>query len=284
MKSAMLTLLTTALTALTALALFATSTDSLAQTAQSAKLRVGVEGAYPPFSELDPSGKLKGFDIDMLQALCARMKRDCEMVQIAFDGMIPALNTRKIDAIFASMSITEERKKAVAFSDKYYKTPARFVIKTGAKFEISPEGLKGKRIGVQRATVFDRFLTDTFKGVTVVRYTKQDEVYLDLAAGRIDAALQDVVAAQEGFLKTPQGKAFGFIGPFYDEPKYFGDGAGVAVRKSDDALREAFNAAIRAVRADGAYKKIQDKYFDFDVYGAGTPTPAAPANAPAKKK
>ena len=262
------------------------SVASVTADAQTKKLRLGVEGAYPPFSELGPDGKLKGWEIEIADALCKQMKAECSLVQLSFDGMIPALQSRKIDAVIASMSITQERKRAVDFSDKYYKTPARFVVKNGVKLDISPAGLKGKRIGVQRATIFDRFLADQFKDVQVVRYAKQDEVYLDLASGRIDAALQDVVAAQEGFLKTPQGKSFGFTGPSYVDAKYFGEGAGVAFRKGDTALREDFNRAIAAIRANGAYQKIQDVYFNFDIYGAppASSAPAAvaaPAAAPA---
>jgi arginine/ornithine transport system substrate-binding protein len=248
-------------------------------TAQTKKLRIGVEASYPPFSELDANGKLKGFDIDIANATCAHMKRECELVQLPFDGLIPALNVRKIDAIVASMSITEERKKMVDFSDKYYQTPARFVLKAGpntnAKTDVSPVAMKGKRIGVQSATIHDRFLTDLYAGATLVRYGKQEEAYLDLVSGRIDAAFADSIATDLGFLKTPSGKPFAFAGPDFSEPrKYFGDGAGIAVRKGDNALREGFNAGIAAIRADGRYKAIQSKYFAFDIYGAA---PAAPA-------
>ena len=257
------------------------SVASVTADAQTKKLRLGVEGAYPPFSELGPDGKLKGWEIEIADALCKQMKAECSLVQLSFDGMIPALQSRKIDAVIASMSITQERKRAVDFSDKYYKTPARFVVKNGVKLDISPAGLKGKRIGVQRATIFDRFLADQFKDVQVVRYAKQDEVYLDLASGRIDAALQDVVAAQEGFLKTPQGKSFGFTGPSYVDAKYFGEGAGVAFRKGDTALREDFNRAIAAIRANGVYQKIQGAYFSFDIYGAPPASSVSAAAAPA---
>jgi arginine/ornithine transport system substrate-binding protein len=252
--------------------------------AQAKKVRLGVEGAYPPFSEIDKSGKLKGFDIDIANALCAQMKVECVMVQLSFDGMIPALNSRKIDAVIASMSITDERKKAVDFTDKYYKTPAQFVVKIGSTIEITPAGLKGKRVGVQRSTTHDRFVGDNFKSADIVRYTKQDEVFLDLASGRVDAAVLDMIAAQVGFLKTPQGKNFNFVGPVYDDPKYFGVGAGIALRKGDNALREDFNKAIVAIRANGVYKKIQDVYFDFDVYGAPAATAAAAATNTAAKK
>ena len=235
--------------------------------ADGAKLRIGVEGAYPPFSEVGPDGKLKGFDIDIAYALCTQMKAQCTLVQQDFDGMIPALQARKIDAVIASMSITPERLQTVNFSDKYYSTPARIVAKAGSPLQITPEGLKGKKIGVQRSTIHDRFATDTFKTAEIVRYTKQDEVFLDLAAGRIDATLADSVAADVGFLKTPAGKGFAFVGPNYTDPKYFGIGAGVAIRKSDTDLQAKLNAALKAIRADGTYKKIQAKYFDYDVYG-----------------
>jgi arginine/ornithine transport system substrate-binding protein len=252
--------------------------------AQAKKVRLGVEGAYPPFSEIDKSGQLKGFDIDIANALCAQMKVECVFVQLAFDGMIPALNSRKIDAVIASMSITDERKKAVDFTDKYYKTPAQFVVKKGSTLEVTPTGLKGKRVGVQRSTIHDRFVGENFKSADIVRYTKQDEVFLDLASGRVDAAVLDMIAAQVGFLKTPQGKNFHFVGPVYDDPKYFGVGAGIALRKGDNSLREDFNKAIAAIRANGIYKKIQDVYFDFDVYGAAAATAATAAtNAAAKK-
>jgi arginine/ornithine transport system substrate-binding protein len=238
-----------------------------AQAADPLKIRIGVEGAYPPFSSVGPDGKLKGFDIDIANALCAEMKAQCTMVQQDFDGMIPALQARKFDIIVASLSITPERQKVVDFSDKYYKTPARFVAKVGTIGEVSAAGPKGKKIGVQRATIHDRYATEQFKQSQIVRYAKQDEVFLDLVAGRVDGTLVDSVAADQGFLETPAGKGYAFVGPVYDDEKYFGTGAGIAVRKGDTATRERLNAAIKAIRANGVYKRIQDAYFDFDVYG-----------------
>ena len=231
------------------------------------KIRLGVEGAYPPFSSIGPDGKLKGFDIDIANALCEQMKAQCTMVQQEFDGMIPSLQAKKIDAVVASMSITEERKKVVDFTDKYYRTPARFVAKKNSGLKIDPAGLKGKRIGVQRTTIHDRFATDVFKESEIVRYAKQNDVFLDLAAGRLDGAILDWIAASEGFLKSPAGQDFSFQGPIYVDFNYFGVGAGIAVRKGDTALKEDFNAAIKAIRANGTYKKLQDKYFTFDVFG-----------------
>lgn len=229
------------------------------------KIRIGVEGAYPPFSEVGADGKLKGFEIDLANAYCALMKAECTLVQQDFDGLIPALQARKFDAIIASVSITDERKKSVAFSIPYYNTPARFVGKLSANLNVSEAGLKGKKIGVQRATIHEAFTTATFKQSEILHYTKQDEVFLDMTAGRIDGTLMDSVAADEGFLKTPAGKGFGFVGPTFTDPKYFGTGAGVVIRKGDAALAKKFNDAITAHRASGATKALADKYFSYDI-------------------
>jgi arginine/ornithine transport system substrate-binding protein len=235
-------------------------------------IRIGVEGAYPPFSSTTPDGKLEGFDIDIAKALVEAMGAEIKLVPQDWDGIIPALMARKYDAIIASMSITEERKKKVAFTNKYYQTPAKFVCKKGAVKEFTraqvANATAGKKIGVQRATIHDNFITDNGgKGVVIKRYATQDEAYMDLAAGRVDMLLADSVAMDEGFLKKPEGQNYQFIGPSLTEKKYFGDGAGIAIRKQDKDLVELFNKAIDKIRADGTYKRIQDKYFDFDVYG-----------------
>ena len=252
---------------LTALMLAAASLSASAQAPDWKKIRIGVEGAYPPFSEVGTDGKLKGFDIDIALALCAEIKAECTLVQQDWDGMIPALQSRKFDAIIASMAITDERKKVVNFSDKYESTPARFVAAAAYKGEVTPAALKGKRIGVQRSTSHDRYLTDLYKDSEIVRYAKSDEMFLDLVAGRIDAALGDSVALDVGFLKKPQGKPYAFVGPAFRDTKYFGYGAGIAVRKADTDLQAKFNAAIAAIRKNGVYKQVQDKYFQYDVYG-----------------
>ncbi len=232
------------------------------------KVRIGVEGAYPPFSYVTPDGKLEGFDIDIARALVNAMGAEIELVAQDWDGIIPALLAKKYDAIIASMSITEERMKKVAFTNKYYNTPAKFICKKGAIQEFSSAALKGKNIGVQRATIHDRYLTDNYgKDVTIKRYGTQDEAYLDIVAGRVDMLLADSVALAEGFLKKPEGQDFQFIGPDLTDPKWFGIGAGIACRKEDKDLVELFNKAIVQIRTDGTYKKIQDKYFDFNVYG-----------------
>jgi arginine/ornithine transport system substrate-binding protein len=234
-------------------------------------VRIGVEGAYPPFSSTTPDGKLEGFDIDIAKALVKAMGAEVKLVAQDWDGIIPALLARKYDAIIASMSITEERKKKVAFTNKYYNTPAKFVCKKGSMKEFTraqvATATAGKKIGVQRATIHDNFITDVGKEAILKRYATQDEAYMDLLAGRVDMLLADSVAVDQGFLKKPEGQAFQFIGPDLSEKKYFGEGAGIAIRKQDKDLVELFNKAIEQIRADGTYKAIQDKYFNFNVYG-----------------
>ena len=231
------------------------------------KIRIGVEGAYPPFSSVEKDGTLKGFDIDIAMALCEEIGAECVLVPQDWDGIIPALMARKYDAIIASMSITEERKKKVAFSDKYYNTPAKFARKKGSGIAISKAGMKGKTVGVQRATIHDNFITGEFgDSVEIKRYGTQDEAYLDAISGRVDLLLADSIAMEAGFLKTDQGKGWEFVGPGYSDPKYFGVGAGIAVRKSDGELAKLFSLAIKVIRSNGVYHMINGKYFAFDVY------------------
>jgi len=243
-------------------------TFSTASAKDWTKIRIGVEGAYPPFSEVTPEGKLIGFDIDIANALCAQMKAECTLVQQDWDGIIPGLLAKKFDAIIASMSITDERKEKVDFTEKYYQTPAKFARKKGSELEITPEGLKGKTVGVQRATIHDNFVTAEFPDAEVTRYASQDEAYLDANAGRLDLLLADSEALNSGFLKTEKGSDWEFVGPDFTDKAYFGDGAGIAIRKEDTDLRDKFNAAIKAIRDDGTYKEIQDKYFDYNIYGS----------------
>lgn len=230
-------------------------------------LRVGVEGAYPPFSEKTASGELVGFDIDIANALCAEMGVECVLVEQDWDGIIPALQAKKYDAIVASMSITPERQKVVDFTNKYYQTPAKFAAKEGVDWADTPEGLAGKTIGVQRGTIHDDYVSAIYTDSEIKRYATQDEVYLDIQAGRIDALLADSIAVSDGFLKTEAGEGFAFFGGDHTDPQYFGEGAGIAVRKGEDELRQKLNDAIAAIRENGTYKQINDKYFDFDIYG-----------------
>lgn len=240
----------------------------LASTAvQAEKLRIGVEGAYPPFSMKEADGTLKGFDIDMALEMCKRLNRECVLVEQEFDGFIPALLVKKYDAIVASLSITEERKKKIDFTDKYYNMPVKMVAKANANFPLTDAGMKGKRIGVLRATIHQCVAEKLFPSAILKLYNTQDDVFQDLANGRLDAEISDSIQANEGFLKQDLGKGFAFNGPAIVDKACQGTGVGIAVRQKDAALRDAMSKAIQAMRADGTYKKINDKYFDFDIFG-----------------
>lgn len=230
-------------------------------------IKIGTEGAYPPFNNLEADGSLVGFDIDIAKALCEQMKVKCEFVTQDWDGMIPALQAGKFDAIIASMSITDERKKKVDFTNKYYNTPAAIAAPKDTDIKgVTKEDLAGKVIGVQGSTTHANYAEATYTDSTIKSYPTADEYKLDLANGRLDAVNDDIIVLKE-WLATPEGACCKIVGTIKPVPKYHGEGAGIAIRKGDDALREAFNAAIVAIRANGKYKEINDKYFDFDAYG-----------------
>lgn len=237
-----------------------------ASAAVAEELKICVEGAYPPFSETNADGEIVGFDIDMTRALCAEMGAECELVKTEWDGIIPALIERKCDAIVASMSITPDRQKVIDFSDKYYQTPARFIAAEDTDLEASQEGLADAVVGVQRGTIHQQFMEGEFPEVELKLYATQDDAYLDLQSGRIDAVMADSIAMSEGFLNTEQGEGYDFFGPGYSIPEYHGVGAGIGVRKGSD-LAGRFSEAIQAIRESGEYERIQGKYFDFDIYG-----------------
>jgi lysine/arginine/ornithine transport system substrate-binding protein len=229
-------------------------------------LRLGIDPTYPPMDVKMPDGHVTGFDVDLADDICRRIAMHCEWVEMEFSGMIPALQARKIDAIISSMAITEKRTQQIAFSTKLFQFKSRLIARTGAPLTVSAEGLRGKRIGVQSGTQFETYAQKNWQpgGAEVVAYQSQEGVFNDLMAGRLDAALLGSVEADNGFLKTPRGRGFGFVGG----PLEMGDhGTGIGLRKDDVALKANIDRAITSMRADGTYQKISRKYFDFDVYG-----------------
>lgn len=248
------------------LAALALSFGAQAQTA--GKLRVGVEGNYPPFSQLGADGKLSGFDIDIANAVCAQMKVECQLVQQEWDGMMPALNAKKFDIIVASMTITEERKKAADFSDPYYDVPSRFVAKAGAFKDHTAASLKGKKIIVLRNSPRAKYIQDTYKESEILLVAKEADVYMELAAGRGDIGFGSSVVSAEAFLKKPEGKGFAQVGNTVTLSG--GSGVGIALRKGEDDLRNKVNAALKTIKTSGQYKSMAAKYFDFDISGDGS--------------
>ena len=251
---------------LLAVTLAATAASGVAQAKEWKTVRFGIEGAYPPFSWTEADGSLKGFDVDMANALCDEMKVTCKIVPQDWDGIIPSLLARKYDAIIAAMSITEERKKKVDFTGKYAQIPNKFIAKKGANLDF--DNLDGQKIAVQRATTHDKYLTDNYGDkVEIVRYGSFDEAYLDLSNGRVVAVLGDASALEEGVLNKDGGEGYEFVGPALMDPKWFGEGMGIAVRKQDKDLTQKLDAAIASLREKGVYQDIAAKYFKYDVYG-----------------
>ena len=247
---------------------------AMAASAQAAdfggkEIRLAVDPTYPPLEYKTPDGKLTGFGVDIANALCAQMHAKCVWVETSFDGMIPGLLARKFDVISSSMTITPKRMEQIAFSNKISNAPARLVVRRGSSLLPDPATLKGKRVGVEQGTSQEDYARARWQpaGVEIVAYQNQDQVYADLVSGRIDAAFQASIEASDGFLKKPEGKDFEFAGPAMDDPKYFGQGDGLGLRKQDVELRDAFNQALAEILANGTYARINKKYFDFDIYG-----------------
>ena len=224
------------------------------------KYKVGIEGAYPPFNNKNESGQVVGFDYDIAMALCAKMKAECEVVTSDWDGIIPALNAKKFDFIVSSLSITDERKQAVDFTDPYYSNKQQFVASKKVEFETDIDSLKSKQLGTQRATQAATWLEDNVGG-DIKLYDTQENAYLDLSSGRVDGLLADKYAIYGWLKDDPAGKDYEFKG----EPINEDDKVGIALRKGESDLRTKLNLALKEIKEDGTYKKINDKYFPFSI-------------------
>lgn len=251
------------------LALALVATLALGSAALANPLKIGVAAEpYPPFTSPDASGKWVGWEVDFMTAICKQAALDCVITPTAWDGIIPALTAGQIDVIMSSMTINAERAKTIDFSAKYYNTPTAIIVTKGSGITPTVKGLTGKIIGVQVATIHETYVQKYFGKVAaeVKTYQTLDEVYQDLAAGRIDAAVADSIPESD-FLKTAVGKACcEMAGNVADDPEILGQGIGFGLRKGDP-LTATLNAAIKAIRADGTYATITAKYFSFDIYG-----------------
>ena len=231
-------------------ALLLTAALSTVSVQAADKVRFVTEGAWAPFNFIDEAGQPQGFDVDIARALCAKMAADCEILTQDWDGLIPGLKVRKFDAIIASMSITEDRLKVVDFTNKYYSGGLRFMGRVEDNFDLS--NLSGKTIGAQRATLGAQYLEDNFTGKADLKfYDNQDNVYLDLVAGRLDIVLSDELPTYNWLKTSESGAKFEFKGDAFMKT----DNIGIAVRKGDDKLKEKLNKALDQILADGTYHK-----------------------------
>ena len=229
-------------------------------------IRFMVEGAYPPFNWTTEDGQLTGFDVDLANALCEELKVTCVIRKQDWDGIIPALLARKSDAIIAAMTITPSREEKVAFTAPYARVPQRFIMPNQRDIDTSQEGMGKLVVGVQRATIGDEYLSQAYPDIEIRRYNTFDEAFSDLLNGRLDTVFGGAIGLRSGFLDTEEGKNYHFTGPSYTDPKWFGKGVGIAVRKQDEDLKALLNNALDTLVKDGRHKSIADKYFSYDIY------------------
>jgi|TARA_B110000967_G_scaffold111696_1_gene114336 octopine/nopaline transport system substrate-binding protein len=261
------------------------SLSSFALAGDWSKIRIGTEGAYEPWNYTNAAGELVGAEIDLARDLCARMNADCEFVQQDWDGIIPALTNGKYDAIMAGMSITEERMKTISFSSAYMTEPARMstvkgspltTLSTAKNLNLDDDSgatkgtigtlnaaLKGLRIGVTAATIHEDFANTHLSSAELKIYPTQDEMNLDLSAGRIDAALSDI-GTIEAYMGTPSGANVAFFGPNIFGG-LLGEGVGAGIRQEDSDLKAMFDKAIAEAAADGTIGRISTQYFGKDL-------------------
>lgn len=226
-------------------------------------LRIGVDPNLKPFVYVQSDGLVHGFDVDIAKNVCDDLGRPCVFMQMDWDGLLPSLQSGKVDVIISAMSITHEREKVVDFTQSYYKSPSQFMLR-----EEDPLPTKGDTIGVLRGSVDEIYAGGVLvrEGIKVLSYDNQVNAMLDLKSGRIKAVLGPKIELQAGLVDTPEGKGFVLKGPLYDDPMYFGPGVGMAVRKGEEELLEALNQSILAQRQDGRWQAASDKYFNFDIW------------------
>lgn len=224
------------------------------------EVRIAVDVPYEPFEYKASDGTLTGFEIDLGNAVCAEIGAKCEWIPQAWDGIIPGLLARKYDAIMSSMSITEERAKKVLFSEGYYNTPSGWFAKKGANLNTADKAaMKGKKVGVQRGTLQDNYVTDKLGDVVEVkRYTTADDLVLDLTGGRLDVVFLDYPVGEKTIITDSNYETVGDTIPV-------GDGIGVAFRKRDQELANKFNKALKKLKEDGTYDTIMKKYFSYNI-------------------
>ena len=251
----------------TILALAATFALGTAAFAEPLKIGIAAE-PYPPFASPDAAGNWVGWEVDFINAVCAAGQMECVITPVAWEGIIPSLTGGQIDAIMASMSITDARMQTIDFSDKYYNTPAAIVTAKGSGLTPDAAGMAGKIIGVQVSTIHEAYAQAHFPDASETKtYQTTDEAFQDLSAGRVDAAFADSIAI-DAFMKSDVGTGCcETIGAVADDLAILGAGIGVGLRKGEDALKAQFNAAIAKVIADGTYDAISKPYFASSIYG-----------------
>ena len=236
---------------------------SSAQARDYDHVRIGVDVPYEPMEYRTADGELTGFDIDLGNALCDQMGVTCEWVEQEWDGIVPGLLSRNYDAIMSSMTINEERRQTLLFSDPYITMPGAWFAPADSDVEeATVETLEGLSIGVQRGTTYDNFATDTLGDTaTINRYSTADDMVLDMDAERLDAVFLEFSVGKSTLLEN-EDSDYKVVGEMVTEPKeVFGEGCGIAFRQRDEALAEKFNEALAELKENGTYDEIFARYF-----------------------
>ncbi|MDD2048631.1 transporter substrate-binding domain-containing protein [Pseudomonas putida] len=248
-----------------ALALCLAAGNALAK--EYKELRFGVDPSYAPFESKAADGSLVGFDIDLGNAICAELKVKCKWVESDFDGMIPGLKANKFDGVISSMTVTPAREKVIDFSSELFSGPTSLVFKKGSGMSADPASLKGKTVGYEQGTIQEAYAKAVLDkaGVKTQAYQNQDQVYADLTSGRLDASIQDMLQAELGFLKSPQGADYEVSAPV--ESELLPSKTAVGIKKGNKELQDLINKGIKALHDDGTYTQIQKKHFgDLNLY------------------
>ncbi len=241
-------------------------TTALANAVAAEEVKIGIAAEpYPPFASPDAAGSWSGWEIDIINAVCAAAEFECAITPVAWDGIIPSLTGQKVDVIMASLSITEERMKSIDFSEPYYNTPAVIVADKSLDIDASPESLAGRILGVQGATTHQAYANAYFaEGSEIKLYQTQDGANQDLVAGRVDAIQADSIAMSD-FVESDAGACCEIKGSVAADDAILGRGVGAGVRQGDTELKGALNAAIAKVIADGTHDEITARYFSSSI-------------------
>jgi ABC-type amino acid transport substrate-binding protein len=225
-------------------------------------LKIGIEGNYPPFTKTEANGSITGFEADLAHDFCWRMLARCELINTKFDDLLPKIKSGELDAVMASLTITEKRRKEVDFSDSYYTVPSAWLAANSSFSSLMPGTLSGKKVAVLKGSPREVWLQASYPELTIVSVAKETEVYTELVAKRVDLALSSMLVAKTKFLNAPEGNGFEIVG----QGVYLGSGGvGVAIAQGNNSLRKRFNKAIASSIKSGDYKQMASRYFDFEL-------------------
>jgi ABC-type amino acid transport substrate-binding protein len=229
------------------------------------KITVATEAAYPPFNYLDRKGMPAGFEMELAQEACQRIKAECEFAAFKWDDLIPGLLDKKFDIIMSSLEVTSERRKRLGLSRRYYLSPGAFIAAKGAPFDGPPSLLRNKRIGVQRDSTHADWADKSFRrSAQLKRYNTVAEALAALANDEVDAVFGDKSQLWL-WSQKPEGKCCELVGQDIKDNQTLGIGVAAGLRKEDAKLRDALNKAFADMIGDGTYKKINEKYFPFPL-------------------